>query len=51
VPDALLDRDDVVLLPHVGSATVETRVAMLDLALANVERFLADGTLLTPVPA
>lgn len=51
VPDALLGRDDVVLLPHLGSATVETRAAMLDLALANVERFLADGTLLTPVPA
>jgi lactate dehydrogenase-like 2-hydroxyacid dehydrogenase len=49
VPAALLDRDDVVLLPHVGSATVETRAAMTELALANVERFLADGTLVTPV--
>jgi lactate dehydrogenase-like 2-hydroxyacid dehydrogenase len=51
VPEALIDRDDVVLLPHLGSATVETRAAMTDLALANVERFLADGTLVTPVPA
>jgi len=51
VPDVLLDRDDVVLLPHVGSATVETRAAMIELALANVDRFLVDGTLLTPVPA
>jgi lactate dehydrogenase-like 2-hydroxyacid dehydrogenase len=51
VPKALIDRDDVVLLPHLGSATVETRAAMTDLALANVERFLADGTLVTPVPA
>lgn len=51
VPGALLDRDDVVLLPHLGSATVETRAAMTELALANVERFLTDGTLLTPVPA
>jgi len=49
VPAALLGRDDVVLLPHLGSATVETRSAMTDLVLANVERFLADGTLLTPI--
>ena len=51
VPAALLGTDDVVLLPHVGSATVETRADMRDLVLANVERFLADGTLLTPVEA
>ena len=50
VPAALLDRDDVVLLPHVGSATWETRSAMTDLALANVKSFLADGILVTPVP-
>ena len=49
VPAALLGHDDVVLLPHVGSATLETRAAMTDLAIANVERFLADGTLVTPV--
>ena len=49
VPEALLDRDDVVLLPHVGSATVETRQAMTDLVLANVAAFLDDGPLLTPV--
>ena len=50
VPVALLDRDDVVLLPHLASATQETRAAMVGLVLANVERFLADGTLVTPVP-
>jgi len=49
VPAALLDRDDVVLLPHVGSATRETRGAMTDLVLANVASFLADDTLVTPV--
>jgi len=49
VPEALLGRDDVVLLPHLGSATVETRAAMTELVLANVERFLADGSLVTPV--
>jgi lactate dehydrogenase-like 2-hydroxyacid dehydrogenase len=49
VPEALFGRDNVVLLPHVGSATVETRAAMTALALANVESFLADGTLVTPI--
>ena len=49
VPAELLGRDDVTLLPHVGSATVETRQAMADLALANVARFLHEGTLVTPV--
>jgi hydroxypyruvate reductase len=49
VPVALLDRDDVVLLPHLASGTVETRAEMRDLVLANVERFLADGTLVTPI--
>jgi hypothetical protein len=48
VPVALLHRDDVVLLPHLASGTVETRVEMRDLVLANVERFLADGSLVTP---
>jgi lactate dehydrogenase-like 2-hydroxyacid dehydrogenase len=49
VPEALLGRDDVTLLPHIGSGTVESRQAIADLALANVDRFLHDGTLLTPV--
>ncbi|MFC7725752.1 2-hydroxyacid dehydrogenase [Nocardioides sp. GCM10028917] len=49
VPAALLERDDVVLLPHVGSATVETREAMGRLVLDNVDAFLARGELVTPV--
>jgi glyoxylate reductase len=34
--DALLSMKNVVLLPHIGSATVETRRAMLDCAVANL---------------
>ncbi|MBD3916917.1 2-hydroxyacid dehydrogenase [Nocardioides hwasunensis] len=49
VPAALLERDDVVLTPHVGSATVETRRAMTELTLANVAAYLDSGKLLTPV--
>ena len=49
VPTALLERDDVVLLPHVGSATVQTREAMASLVLENVAAFLERGELVTPV--
>ena len=49
VPEALLGMDNVVLLPHIGSATRETRGAMEDLVLANLQRFLAEGQLVTPV--
>ena len=49
VPAALLGRDDVVLLPHVGSATVRTREAMARLVLDNVAAFVERGELVTPV--
>lgn len=49
VPAALLELDNVVLLPHVASGTEETRAAMEQLTLDNLDRFLADGTLVTPV--
>jgi lactate dehydrogenase-like 2-hydroxyacid dehydrogenase len=50
VPEALLTMDNVVLLPHVGSGTVETRAAMEELTLRNLDRFLQTGELVTPVP-
>lgn len=49
VPAALTKLDNVVLLPHVGSGTVETRAAMEALVLANLDRFLKSGLLVTPV--
>ncbi|MEW6720816.1 MAG: NAD(P)-dependent oxidoreductase, partial [Thermodesulfobacteriota bacterium] len=48
VPDGLLRRENVVLTPHVGSGTFETRKAMEDLVLANLEAFFRDGRVLTP---
>lgn len=36
IPEELLSLENVVLLPHLGSATRETRVAMGERALANV---------------
>jgi lactate dehydrogenase-like 2-hydroxyacid dehydrogenase len=49
VPDALLAMDNVVLLPHVASGTVETRAAMEELTLRNLDKFLQTGQLETPV--
>ncbi|MBJ6371283.1 2-hydroxyacid dehydrogenase [Sedimentitalea arenosa] len=50
VPEALFAMDNVVLQPHVGSATHETRQAMGDLTCENLTRWLKDGTTVTPVP-
>ncbi len=41
VPESLLALENVVLLPHLGSADAETRTAMGMKALANVEAFAA----------
>ncbi|MBE1497731.1 lactate dehydrogenase-like 2-hydroxyacid dehydrogenase [Amycolatopsis lexingtonensis] len=49
VEPRLLGRDDVVLSPHLGSATVETRTAMAVLAARNVVAVLAGRTPLTEV--
>ena len=51
VPAALFGLDNVVLLPHVASATNETRRAMGELVLANLDSYFSSGTLVTPVPA
>jgi lactate dehydrogenase-like 2-hydroxyacid dehydrogenase len=49
VPVALRELDNVVLLPHVGSATARTRRAMALLTLRNLESYLSSGELVTPV--
>ncbi|MCV7298294.1 2-hydroxyacid dehydrogenase [Mycobacterium barrassiae] len=49
VPEPLLSMDNVVLLPHVGSGTVETRAAMEELTLRNLDSFLESGQVVTPV--
>jgi len=50
VPKSLLALDNVVLLPHVGSATRETRQAMGDLCRANLDRWFAERSVLTLIP-
>ncbi len=49
VPKALLALDNVVLSPHQGSATTQTRAVMGALVVANIDAFLAGESLLTPV--
>jgi glyoxylate reductase len=46
----LLALENVVLAPHLGSATIDTRTAMADLAASNVIAVLGDEPPLTPVP-
>jgi lactate dehydrogenase-like 2-hydroxyacid dehydrogenase len=50
VPEPLLSMDNVVLLPHVGSATRETRQAMGDLCKANLDAWFGQGMTLTLIP-
>ena len=49
VHPGLIELDNVVLAPHLGSATVETRSAMAELAARNVVEVLAGRAPLTPV--
>lgn len=49
VHPGLIDLDNVVLAPHLGSATIETRTAMADLAARNVLAIVSGLDPLTPV--
>jgi glyoxylate reductase len=46
---ALLEMENIVVAPHLGSATRETRTAMADLAVGNVLAVLQGRPALTPV--
>lgn len=50
VPEALFVLDNVVLQPHQGSGSHETRQKMGDLTVDNVEAYFAGKPLLTPFP-
>jgi lactate dehydrogenase-like 2-hydroxyacid dehydrogenase len=49
VHPGLLGLDNVVLIPHLGSATIETRTAMAELAARNVLAVTAGEAPITPV--
>jgi lactate dehydrogenase-like 2-hydroxyacid dehydrogenase len=49
VPTELCGLDNVVLLPHIGGATVRSLSMMRELLLRNLDQYLTNGTLITPV--
>lgn len=49
VHPGLLELENVLLLPHIGSAEPETRLAMATLAARNMVAFFETGRALTPV--
>ena len=49
VPEDLVKMDNVVLLPHIGSATQETRTLMGQLVLKNLLAHFEGNPLLTPI--
>ncbi len=49
VPEALIAMEHIVLLPHVGSASVYTRRAMAQLVVDNIVNWFDKGEALTPV--
>jgi len=49
VPEVLFGMDNVVLQPHVGSASHETRRAMSQLVLDNLDAHFAGKPLLTEI--
>ncbi len=49
VPESLFIRDDVVLLPHIGSATIETRTKMGKIVAGNLLAYFNGQPLLSPV--
>ncbi len=49
VPEELISMDNVVLLPHIGSATVETRTEMGQLVVDNIAAHFEGKPLLTEV--
>lgn len=50
IPEALKVLDNVVILPHIASATLETRRDMASLVVSNLDAYFSKGTLLTPIP-
>jgi lactate dehydrogenase-like 2-hydroxyacid dehydrogenase len=50
VPEALRTLPQVVLTPHMASATTQTRQAMADLAFANMQAGIEGRPLITPIP-
>lgn len=49
VPDVLIHSDQAVVLPHIASATRETRLEMENLVFENLDAYFKTGKVVTPV--
>jgi hydroxypyruvate reductase len=49
IPDPLIKLDNAVLLPHMGTATKETRIKMLNMVLDNIISYFTTGIAINPV--
>lgn len=49
VPEVLMEMDNVVLMPHLGSATVETRQRMAQRVIDNLDGFFREGSVVSRV--
>jgi lactate dehydrogenase-like 2-hydroxyacid dehydrogenase len=49
VPEALLSMEQVVLFPHIGTSTVETRCEMGNLLIRNLQAFFDNKALISEV--
>lgn len=50
VSDDMHGLDNLIILPHIGSASVSTRTAMADLVAENIISWFKSGKAITPVP-
>ncbi|MDR0379812.1 MAG: 2-hydroxyacid dehydrogenase [Candidatus Accumulibacter sp.] len=50
VPEELMGLENVVMLPHIASATEETRLAMAQRVIDNLDLFFAEGRLISQAP-
>jgi lactate dehydrogenase-like 2-hydroxyacid dehydrogenase len=49
IPEELINLKNTVLLPHIASATVETRNAMGQLVFDNIKAYFENKPLISPV--
>ncbi len=49
IPEAFRSLDNLILLPHIGSATIETRRAMGNLVLDNLAAYFTENSLISEV--
>lgn len=49
IPEELLTFDNVVITPHIASATTETRINMARIVYDNLDSYFTHGNAITPI--